>query len=122
MADNKDLLANRLKEINKNKEALKQQQENKKSNVVETIASGDINHDKPDFDKMAEVLESKKEEAKSENDGYIKDTIYIRADLHKAMNALCTRQGDKKRLVNQMYEEFLTKKYKELHKELKIDK
>ena len=122
MADNKDLLANRLKEINKNKEALKQQQENKKSNVVETIASGDINHDKPDFDKMAEVLESKKEEAKSENDGYIKDTIYIRADLHKAMQALCNKQGDKKIRVNEAYEQYLTRVYKEMHKDLNIQK
>ena len=112
----KDLLADRLKEMNKKREELKHE----KPNVVDTIATG--NEEKPDFIKMAEVLESKKEEKVSENSAYTKDTIYIRNDLFKAMNALCVRQGDKKRLVNQMYEEFLTKKYKELHRDLDIDK
>lgn len=112
----KDLLADRLKEMNKNREALKQE----KPSVVETIATG--KEEKPDFMKMAEVLESQKEGKKSELDGYTKDTIYIRNDLFKAFNALCVKQGDKKRLTNKMFEEFLTKVYKEKEKELNIDK
>ena len=108
----KDLLADRLKEMNKNREALKQE----KPNVVDSIATGKMD-EKPDFMKMAEVLESKKEERKSELDGYTKDTIYIRTDLYNALQALCVRQGDKKRLVNQMYEEFLTKVYREKMKD-----
>ena len=77
---------------------------------MQTIATGE--EEKPDFMKMAEELESQKE-LKSENDGYIKDTIYIREDLYRAMQAICTRQGDKKKNVNQAYEDFLTKVYKE---------
>lgn len=114
---NKNLIAERLKAMNESKDELKQ---DNKPNIVQNIATG--KEEKPDFEKMAEVLEAQKEEKVSENSEYTKDTIYIRNDLFKAMNALCVRQGDKKRLVNQMYEEFLTKKYKELHKDLVIDK
>lgn len=119
MANNtgKDLISERLKAMNESKEELKQE----KPNVMQTIATGET-EEKPDFEKMAEVLEKQKEEQKSELDGFTKDTIYIRSDLHSALQALCVKQGDKKRLVNQMYEEFLTKKYKELEKELKVDK
>ena len=103
----KDLLSNRLKNLNKNKEAFKQE----KPNVMKEIA--EPKDEKPDFMKMAESLESKKEERTSENDFYQKDTIYIRKDLFSAMNALCEKQGDKKKFVNQAYEEFLTRIYKE---------
>ena len=109
MAD-KDLLTNRLKELNKNKENLKKD----KPSIVNNIVTGE--DEKPDFTKMAEMLNSKKEDVKSENDGYVKDTIYIRKDLYDAMQALCVRQGDKKKMVNRAYEIFLTKKYKEVIK------
>lgn len=103
----KDLLSNRLKNLSKNKEAFKQE----KPNVINEIA--EPKDEKPDFMKMAEVMEEKKEEKTSENDFYQKDTIYIRKDLYRAMNALCEKQGDKKKFVNRAYEEFLTKIYKE---------
>lgn len=105
MAKN-DLLNQRLQEIQKDKK----ETDKNKPGVMQTIATGE--EEKPDFMKMAEELESKKE-LKSENDGYIKDTIYIREDLYRAMQAICTRQGDKKKNVNQAYEDFLTKVYKE---------
>lgn len=114
----KDLLTNRLKEMNKNKEAMKKE----KPNVVENIAKGTSEtEEKPDFMKMAEVLEEKKQKEPSKLENAVKDTIYIREDLYKAMQSLCHKQGDKRKLVNQAYEEFLTKKYKELRKEIHID-
>ena len=103
---NKDLISERLKKMNESKDSVKE----KKPSVIQSIATGE--EEKPDFMKMAEELESQKE-LKSENDGYIKDTIYIREDLYRAMQAICTRQGDKKKNVNQAYEDFLTKVYKE---------
>lgn len=106
MAKN-DLLNQRLKAIQNDKK----ETDKNKPGVMQTIATGE--EEKPDFMKMAEELEAQKKERKSVNDTYIKDTIYIREDLFNALNALCVRQGDKKRLVNQMYEEFLTKIYKE---------
>lgn len=115
MAD-KDLLAQRLKEMNKNKEALKQD----KPSVVHTIATGE--EEKPDFAKMAEALEAQKEEKVSKLDNAVKDTIYIQEDLYRAMQAICVKQGDKRKHVNAAYEMYLTKIYKEMHKDLNIDK
>lgn len=108
LASKNDLLNERLKAVQKEKEAA----ESGKPGVVNTIVTGE--EEKPDFMKMAEVLETKKEERVSENEFYQKDTIYIRKDLFNAMNALCEKQGDKKKFVNQAYEEFLAKKYKEM--------
>ena len=106
LASKNDLLNERLKAVQKEKEA----DEKNKPGVVNTIVTGE--EEKPDFMKMAAVLEEEKEEKKSANEGYIKDTIYIREDLYKAMQALCVQQGDKKMLVNAAYEEFLTREYK----------
>lgn len=107
----KDLLADRLKELNKNKDKVKQD----KPNVVGSIVSG--KDEKPDFMKMAEVLEAEKEEKVSKLDGSTKDTIYIRDDLYKAMQSLCVKQGDKRYHVNKAYEEYLTKIYREKMKD-----
>lgn len=101
-----DLLNERLKAVQKKKEEAK----NNTSGVISAIVTGA--EEKPDFMKLAAVLEEEKEEKKSANEGYIKDTIYIREDLYKAMQALCVQQGDKKMLVNAAYEEFLTREYK----------
>lgn len=106
MANKNDLLNQRLQKIQKEKE----ETEKTRPDVVQSIVTGE--DEKPDFMKMAEVLEEEKEERKSANEGYIKDTIYIREDLYKAMQALCVQQGDKKMLVNAAYEEFLTREYK----------
>lgn len=105
----KDPIAERLKQMNQSKEAMKN-----KPNVMQTIATGE--EEKPDFMKMAEELEAQKEEKVSENSGYVKDTIYIREDLYKAMQALCIKQGDKKRHVNNSYEDYLSKMYKQMMK------
>lgn len=117
MTKNKDLISERLKVLNQNNETLKNE---KKQNVVEKIATG--KEEKPDFMKMAETLEAKKVESVSKNQDYTKDTIYIRDDLYAAMQSLCTKAGDKKKHVNAAYEMYLTKKYKELHRELNLNK
>lgn len=117
MTKNKDLISERLKQLNQNNETLKNE---KKPNVVENIATG--KEEKPDFMKMAAVMDEKNAEKKSKLDGYTKDTIYIRDDLYAAMQSLCTRLGDKKQHVNAAYEMYLTKLYKELHKELNLNK
>lgn len=116
MANNKNLIADRLKKINEDNKSLK----NDKPNVVDNIVTG--KEEKPDFMKMAEVLEEKKRKEPGKNENYQKDTIYIRQDLYNALQALCINQGDKKKFVNEMYEDFLTKKYKELRNELHVDK
>lgn len=114
---NNDLLGNRLKALNEQKEALKTQ----RPDVVQNIASGaDVEAEKPDFMKMAEALEAQKGERVSENENYVKDTIYIRSDLYAAMQALTkNKQGMKKKRVNEAYEQYLTRVYKE---ELEVDK
>lgn len=107
MANGNDLIKSRLKEIQESKEKAGV----KKPDVVQSIVTG--KEEKPDFMKMAEKLNAEKEDKKSENDGYVKDTIYIREDLYNAVQALCVKQGDKKRIVNKMYEDYLTKIYRE---------
>lgn len=115
-----DLLGNRLKTLQEQNKALKQE----RPDVVQNIASGAVaaEEEKPDFMKMAEALEAQKSERVSENEGYTKDTIYIRNDLYAAMQALCDKQGAKKAHVNAAYEMYLTHVYNEKKNELEIDK
>ena len=119
MANNtgKDLISERLNAMNTDKEKLKQE----KPNVMQTIATGEV-EEKPDFEKMAEALEKQKEELASANKGYHKDTLYIREDLFQAMQALCAKQGEKKKHVNAAYELYLSKIYREMQNNLNIDK
>ena len=112
----KDLITERLKQMNESKETLKKD----KPNVVESIATG--KEEKPDFMKMAEALEAQKGEKVSLLDNAVKDTIYIRKDLYSAMQSLCQKQGDKRKHVNAAYEMYLTHIYNQRKNELKIDK
>lgn len=105
-------------QISKRLEAMKKGNENQNAsrpaNVINAITKGE--EDKKDFKKMAEELKKIKEETKnSVLTGYRKDTIYIREDLHDAFNALCVKHGDKKAYANEAIEDFLIKKYKEMH-------
>lgn len=71
--------------------------------------------DSPDFATIAAELEERKQaEAKGENQGYIKDTIYIEESIYKSFNALCLKRGDKKKFTNQALADFVKKKYKEI--------
>lgn len=95
---------------------LQQEKETIKGNSGKVI-SGIINQEQetPDFAKIAEELQQRHaEEARSLNDNYIKDTIYIEENIYKAFNALCTERGMKKQFVNEALADFVQKKYREL--------
>ena len=69
----------------------------------------------PDFTEIAKKLEERKaQEAKSENDGYVKMTIYIREDIAASFNALITKRGQQKEFANQAFRDFVAKKIREL--------
>lgn len=110
---NRDLIAERLKAMNEQKELMSVE----KPNVVKNIATGE--DEKLDFEKLAVVLAVQKEgKQKSVNEEYQKDTLYIRRDLFNALQALCSVPGDKKNHVNAAYEMYLTKVYKDLNIDL----
>ena len=107
---------------NKLQEKLKQMQENTqqpdKKKVIQGIADPEVTE--PDFAKMAEDLQARHEQKKhSVNDGYTKDTVYIRDDIYKAFNALVTKRGLKKELMNEALADFVIKKYREIQREEK---
>ena len=71
--------------------------------------------EQPDLSAIAEELKKRhKEEAAGENEGYIKDTIYIREDLYHAFQALCLKRGDKKKHANAAYEQYILNEYKKI--------
>lgn len=89
-----------------------------KKRVIDGIVNPEV--EQPDFEKMAkELMDRHQKEAKSVNDGYTKDTVYIRTDLYKAFNALVTQRGMKKELMNEAIADFVLKKYKEIQSESK---
>ena len=70
---------------------------------------------KPDFAEIAKKLEERKaQEPKSENEGHVKMTIYVREDLHRSFAALCTKRGDQKVFINEAIEDFIVKKTREM--------
>ena len=65
--------------------------------------------------RIAAELKKQKEEKKSSlNNDYVKDTIYIRSDIYEAFNALCIKQGDKKKYANEAFKDFVLKKYNQM--------
>lgn len=69
----------------------------------------------PDFSEIAEKLEQRKaHEPKSENDGHVKMTIYVREDLARSFAAICTKRGHQKEFINQAIADFIIKKSREL--------
>lgn len=69
----------------------------------------------PDFSEIAKKLEERKaQEAKGENEGYVKMTIYIREDIAASFNALITKRGQQKEFANQAFKDFVAKKIREL--------
>ena len=73
-------------------------------------------HDgKTDLSELAKKLEERKAlEAKGENDGYVKMTIYIREDIAASFNALITKRGQQKEFANIAFEDFVVKMAREL--------
>lgn len=69
----------------------------------------------PDFDELAKKLEEiKTKEAKRENEGHVKMTIYVEESLARSFKALITKRGQQKAFVNQALKDFVIKKSKEL--------
>ena len=67
------------------------------------------------LDDIARELQERREtEAVGENDGYVKDTIYIRKDIYDAFNALCLKRGDKKKHANAALERYVLEQYRKI--------
>lgn len=83
----------------------------KKRDVIGGITKGEP---EPDFKKIAEEIKKASDVKKSVNEGYVKDTLYIREDIYNAFMALCPNHGDKKQHINVALSDYVKKKYKEL--------
>ena len=110
----KETAAERIARMKKEKEAAQAaSQEKKKEDLV-----GQLTHEHdgtPDFTDLAAKLEERKAlEAKGENAGHVKLTIYIRKDIADSFNALITKRGQQKEFANQAFADFVTKKAREL--------
>ena len=79
---------------------------------------GQLTHEddgEPDFAEIARKLEERKAlEAKGENAGHVKMTIYVREDIARSFNALITKRGQQKEFANLALADFVQKKTKEL--------
>lgn len=83
------------------------------TNLVSQLTHEDSGE--PDFTEIAEKLKERQaQEAKGENDGYVKMTIYIREDIAASFNALITKRGQQKEFANQALADFVAKKVREL--------
>jgi hypothetical protein len=84
----------------------------------ESTQVGQLDHEndgEPDFAELAVKLEERKQkEARGENDGHVKMTIYVEENLAKSFNALITKRGQQKQFINQAIRDFVQKKAKEL--------
>lgn len=83
------------------------------ADLIEQLTHEDTGN--PDFAELAKKLEERKaQEAKGENEGYVKMTIYIREDIADSFNALITKRGQQKAFANEAFADFILKKSKEL--------
>lgn len=101
------------------KERLAKMQEEKaavKSKAEEKLVDEFTGVDTDNFSKIAEELKQRKaeEENKSKNDDHVKDTIYIQRDIYEAFQALCIKQGDKKKFINEALKDYIIKRYNQL--------
>ena len=112
MTKNKETVQQRLERMKREKE------EEKENNKEKADLVGQLTHETsgdPDFATIAEKLEERKaQEAKGENEGYVKMTIYIEENLARSFNALITKRGQQKEFANQALKDFVQKKAKEL--------
>lgn len=109
----KETAAERLARMKKEKEAAAAAAQEKSSDLV-----GQLTHENdgsPDFTDLAAKLEERKaQEAKGENEGHVKMTIYVREDIARSFNALITKRGQQKQFINQALQDFVQKKAREL--------
>lgn len=105
--------AERLARMKKEREAAKAKGTHDSNDLVDQLTHE--SDGQPDFSEIAKKLEQRKaQEAKGENEGYIKMTIYIEENLAKAFNALITKRGQQKEFANQAIRDFVQKKANEL--------
>lgn len=114
MSNNKkESATERLERLRREKE------EAKKAAKESPDLLGQLTHESDgelDFGEIANQLEARKAmEAKGENEGHVKMTIYVDEKLAKAFNALITKRGQQKEFVNQALRDFVAKKYRELN-------
>ena len=105
--------------VNERLNSLQQQKETftptDKGELVSKIMSQE--EEPVSLDDIARELQERREaESISENDGYVKDTIYIRKDIYDAFNALCLKRGDKKKHANAAFERYVLAEYRKLQK------
>jgi hypothetical protein len=108
----KETAAERLERLKREKAASKEAS----TDTAELVSQ--LTHEttgEPDFSAIAKRLEERKaQEAKGENEGHVKMTIYVRSDVAEAFNALITKRGQQKEFVNQALIDFIQKKIREL--------
>lgn len=99
-------------------ERMKREKEEATSAKEEYNLVGQLTHEtdgEPDFAAIAEKLKERQaQEARGENDGHVKMTIYIKQDVADSFNALITKRGQQKEFANQAIADFVAKKAKEL--------
>lgn len=110
----KESVQERLERMKREKEAAQEASKEKpNADLVSTL-----HHEKdgePDFTEIAKKLQERKaQEAKGENEGHVKMTIYIRKDIADSFNALITKRGQQKEYANQAFADFIQKKSREL--------
>lgn len=111
--EKKETTQERLERMKREREAAAKKTGNGDNSLVDQLTHTDTGE--PNFEKLAKQLkERKKQKSKGKNDGYIKDTIYIREDIYEAFNALSVERGQKKEFTNQAFADFIVKKTKEL--------
>lgn len=112
MSNKQESAAERLERMKREKAEAK----NATNDTAELV--GQLTHEsdgKPDFTEIAKLLEQRKAtEAKGENEGFTKMTIYIRNDILQSFNALITKRGQQKEYANQAFSDFVEKKVREL--------
>ena len=114
MSKDKETTAERIARLQREKEAAKKaSEENQNADLVSQLTHE--TDGTPDFSDLAEKLEERKaQEAKGENEGHTKMTIYVRNDIYRSFNALITKRGQQKAFVNQALSDFIQKKSREL--------
>ena len=107
--NHKESAAERIARMKKEKEAARQDT----PEIVNQLTHQDDGA--PDFTEIAKKLQERKErEAKGENEGYVKMTIYIRQDVADSFNALITKRGQQKEYANEAFIDFVAKKVREI--------
>ena len=113
---NKETAAERLARMKREKEEAQATKPVEAPNLASQLTHEDAGE--PDFTEIAKKLEERKaQEAKGENEGYRKLTIYIEESLADAFNALITKRGQQKEFANQAFRDFVQKKVRELNLE-----